>query len=189
MFLTCLIYSQGSSPLDIPTHIKFWTSPALRNPQDRGEVGGGGGSRIRVRSGLNRFFYERRLFFWRSSLLFPTQSEKSQSDGAGESHGAWAGQLFPASRPPHKRRLPRYAASPVQTAALIKQQQQNECCYLIYKLPVLWRSGTAARFTCFDNHVETETPPWDRNVSHREMVFQRGFEPPTSRLSVERSTN
>ena len=36
---------------------------------------------------------------------------------SGESHDAWAGQLFPASRTPHQRRLPRPVASPVQTAA------------------------------------------------------------------------
>jgi len=54
---------------------------------------------------------------------------------SGKSHGAWAGQLFPASRTPHKRRLPRPVASPVQTAALIRQQQQQCCCYLIYNCP------------------------------------------------------
>ena len=56
---------------------------------------------------------------------------------SGESHDAWAGQLFPASRTPHKRRLPRPVASPVQTAALIRQQQQDYCCYLIYNCPFL----------------------------------------------------
>ena len=54
---------------------------------------------------------------------------------SGESHDAWAGQLFPVSRTPHKRRLPRPVASPVQTAALIRQQQQQCCCYLIYNCP------------------------------------------------------
>ena len=42
---------------------------------------------------------------------------------------------FRASRTPHKRRLPRPVASPVQTAALIRQQQQQCCCYLIYNCP------------------------------------------------------
>ena len=78
---------------------------------------------------------------------------------SGESHDAWAGQLFPASRTPHQRRLPRPVASPVQTAALIRQQQQQCCCYLIYKLPVLWRSGAAARLSRLHTPVETGTPP------------------------------
>ena len=94
-----------------------------------------------------------------SSSLFPFQTANRHAVRSGESHDAWAGQLFPASRTPHQRRLPRPVASPVQTAALIRQQQQQCCCYLIYKLPVLWRSGAAARLSRLHTPVETGTPP------------------------------
>ena len=48
----------------------------------------------------------------------PPQRQTVTRVRSGESHGAWAGQLFPASRTPHQRRLPRPVASPVQTAAI-----------------------------------------------------------------------
>ena len=97
-----------------------------------------------------------------SSSLFPFQTANRHAVRSSESHDAWAGQLFPASRTPHQRRLPRPVASPVQTAALIRQQQQQCCCYLIYKLPVLWRSGAAARLSRLHTPVETGTPPHRR---------------------------
>ena len=70
--------------------------------------------------------------------LLPCSPSRRQIDTrvrSGESHDAWHGQLFPYSRTPHQRRLPRPVASPVQTAALIRQQQQQCCCYLIYNCP------------------------------------------------------
>ena len=69
--------------------------------------------------------------------LFPSRRQAVTPTRSGESHDAWAGQLFPASRTPHKRRLPRPVATPVQTAALIRQQQQTRCCSLIYNCPFL----------------------------------------------------
>ena len=47
----------------------------------------------------------------------PSNRQAVTRGWSGESHDAWAGQLFPASRTPHQRRLPRPVASPVQTAA------------------------------------------------------------------------
>ena len=56
---------------------------------------------------------------------------------------------FPGLRPLRFRRLP-----------LIRQQQQQCCCYLIYKLPVLWRSGAAARLSSLHTPVETGAAPY-----------------------------
>ena len=97
--------------------------------------GGGGGSRTPVRKHFNGTFSGRRRLLRESSSLFPSQTASRHAACSGESHDAWAGQLFPASRTPHQRRLPRPVASPVQTAALIRQQQQQCCCYLIYNCP------------------------------------------------------
>ena len=97
--------------------------------------GGGGGSWTPVRKHFNGTFSGRRRLLRESSSLFPFQTANRHAVRSGKSHDAWAGQLFPASRTPHKRRLPRPVASPVQTAALIRQQQQQCCCYLIYNCP------------------------------------------------------
>nr|DAY79703.1 MAG TPA: hypothetical protein [Caudoviricetes sp.] len=44
--------------------------------------------------------------------------------------------------------------------SLIKQrEEQFRCCSLIYKVPVLWRSGAAARYSCLHTPVETGTSP------------------------------
>ena len=56
---------------------------------------------------------------------------------------------FPGLWPLRFRRLP-----------LIRQQQQQCCCYLIYKLPVLWRSGAAARLSSLHTPVETGAAPY-----------------------------
>ena len=79
--------------------------------------GGGGGNRTPVRKHFNGTFSGRRRLLRESSSLFPSQAASRHAVCSGESHDAWAGQLFPASRTPHKRRLPRPVASPVQTAA------------------------------------------------------------------------
>ena len=63
-------------------------------------------------------------------------------------HGRHINDAFPGLWPLRFRRPP-----------LIRQQQQQCCCYLIYKLPVLWRSGAAARWSRLHTPVETGTPP------------------------------
>ena len=81
------------------------------------QYGGGGGSWTPVRKHFNGTFSGRRRLFRESASLFPFRSASRHAGRSGESHDAWAGQLFPASRTPHQRRLPRPVASPVQTAA------------------------------------------------------------------------
>ena len=84
-------------------------------------------------------------------------------------HGRHINDAFPGLWPLRFRRPP-----------LIRQQQQQCCCYLIYKLPVLWRSGAAARWSRLHTPVETGTPPCrrDRLCStrsrlHRELAMLR----------------
>ena len=89
------------------------------------------------------------------------------------SHDAWAGQLFPASRTPHQRRLPRPVASPVQTAALIRQRQQLVCCCLIYKLPIFRMLGASARWSRLHTPVETGTPPCRRKKRCSRRICRR----------------
>ena len=49
--------------------------------------------------------------------------------------------------------------------SLIKQrEEQFRCCSLIYKVPVLWRSGAAARLSRFPIPVETFTAPRRRKL-------------------------
>ena len=81
--------------------------------------GGGGGNRTPVRKHFNGTFSGRRRLLRESSSLFPSQTASRHAACSGKSHDAWAGQLFPASRTPHQRRLPRPVASPVQTAAYL----------------------------------------------------------------------
>ena len=56
---------------------------------------------------------------------------------------------FPGLRPLRFRRLP-----------LVRQRQQYDCCQLILKLPVLRRSGAAARLSCLHTPVETGAAPY-----------------------------
>lgn len=58
---------------------------------------------------------------------------------------------FPGLRPLRFRRLP-----------LVRQRQQYDCCQLIFKLPVLWRSGAAARLSSLHTPVETGAAPYWR---------------------------
>ena len=80
--------------------------------------GGGEGNRTPVRKHFNGTFSGRRRLLRESSSLFPSQMASRHAICSGESHHAWASQLFPAARTPHQRRLPRPVASPVQTAAI-----------------------------------------------------------------------
>ena len=79
--------------------------------------GGGEGNRTPVRKHFNGTFSGRRRLLRKSSFPFPFQTASRHAAWSGESHDAWAGQLFPAARTPHQRRLPRSVATPVQTAA------------------------------------------------------------------------
>ena len=56
---------------------------------------------------------------------------------------------FPGLRPLRFRRLP-----------LVRQRQQYDCCQLILKLPVLRRSGAAARLSSLHTLVETGAAPY-----------------------------
>ena len=68
-------------------------------------------------------------------------------------HGRHINDAFPGLWPLRFRRLP-----------LVRQRQQYDCCQLIFKLPVLWRSGAAARLSSLHTPVETGTPPRRRKV-------------------------
>ena len=74
-------------------------------------------------------------------------------------HGRHINDAFPGLWPLRFRRLP-----------LIRQQQQQCCCYLIYKLPVLWRSGAAARWSGLHTPVETLTPPCRRGENRPSLL-------------------
>ena len=82
-------------------------------------------------------------------------------------HGRHINDAFPGLWPLRFRRLP-----------LIRQQQQQCCCYLIYKLPVLWRSGAAARLSRLHTPVETGTPP--RRYKLRYARFRLTAKAPTA---------
>ena len=56
---------------------------------------------------------------------------------------------FPGLRPLRVRRLP-----------LVRPRQQYACCQLLFKLPVLWRSGAAARLSSLHTPVETGAAPY-----------------------------
>ena len=109
---------------------KFTLFSKIKKPQQLGTVGiqptisellrfsgGGEGSRTPVRKHFNGTFSGRRRLLRESSSLFPSRTASRHAVRSGESHHAWAGQLLPAARTPHKRRLPRPVATPVQTAA------------------------------------------------------------------------
>ena len=108
-----------------------------------------------------------------SFSLFPFRMASRHAVRSGESHHAWAGQLLPAARTPHQRRLPRPVASPVQTAALIRQRQQLVCCCLIYKLPIFRMLGASARWSRLHTPVETGTPPCRRKKRCSRRICRR----------------
>ena len=71
----------------------------------------------------------------------------------------WHGRSAPYAHLPLNDALPGSRSFRVGRLPLIRQQQQQCCCYLIYNLPVLWRSGAAARWSRLHTPVETLTPP------------------------------
>ena len=122
--------------------------------------GGAEGSRTPVRKHFNRTFSERSQV-----STFPPRADTGQTArfsrvimrGRGNSyppHGRHINDAFPGLWPLRFRRLP-----------LVRQRQQYDCCQLIFKLPVLWRSGAAARLSCLCTPVETGAAPY------RETIF------------------
>ena len=120
-----------------------------------GVSGGAEGSRTPVRKHFDR------TFAGRSPVsTFPPGADTGQTaqfsrvivHGRGNSyppHVRHINDAFPGLRPLRFRRLP-----------LVRQRQQYECCQLIFKLPVLWRSGAAARLSCLHTPVETGAAPY-----------------------------
>ena len=116
--------------------------------------GGAEGSRTPVRKHFDR------TFSGRSPVsTFPpcvdtgqtTQFSRVIMHGRGNSyppHVRHINDAFPGLWPLRFRRLP-----------LVRQRQQYDCCQLIFKLPVLWRSGTAARLSSLHTPVETGAAP------------------------------
>ena len=120
-----------------------------------GVSGGAEGSRTPVRRHFDR------TFSGRSPVsTFPPCADTGQTaqfsrvivHGRGNSyppHVRHINDAFPGLWPLRFRRLP-----------LVRQRQQYDCCQLIFKLPVLWRSGAAARLSCLHNPVETGAAPY-----------------------------
>ena len=120
-----------------------------------GVSGGAEGSRTPVRKHFNR------TFSGRSPVsTFPPCADTGQTaqfsrvivHGRGNSyppHVRHINDAFPGLWPLRFRRLP-----------LVRQRQQYDCCQLIFKLPVLWRSGAAARLSCLHTPVETGAAPY-----------------------------
>ena len=99
---------------------RLWRLEPKKKDMTKGHVflfGGGEGNRTPVRKHFNGTFSGRRRLLRKSSFLFPSSLASRHARKSGESHHAWAGQLLPAARTPHQRRLPRSVATPVQTAA------------------------------------------------------------------------
>ena len=92
-------------------------------------------------------------------LLFPSLTADRHAVRSGELHDVWHGQSLPYAHLPLNDALPGSRSFRVGRLPLIRQQQQQCCCYLIYNLPVLWRSGAAARWSRLHTPVETLTPP------------------------------
>ena len=120
-----------------------------------GVSGGAEGSRTPVRKHFDR------TFSGRSPVsTFPPCADTGQTaqfsrvivHGRGNSyppHVRHINDAFPGLWPLRFRRLP-----------LVRQRQQYDCCQLIFKLPVLWRSGAAARLSCLHTPVETGAAPY-----------------------------
>ena len=104
-------------------------------------------------------FSGRRRLLRKSSFLFPFQTANRHAVRSGKLHDVWHGQSLPYAHLPLNDALPGSRSFRVGRPPLIRQQQQQCCCYLIYKLPVLWRSGAAARWSRLHTPVETLTPP------------------------------
>ena len=133
-----------------------------------GLSGGAEGSRTPVRKHFNRTFSGRRTV-----SAFPpwagtgqtAQFSRVMMHGRGNSyppHVRHINDAFPGLWPLRFRRLP-----------LVRQRQQYDCCQLIFKLPVLRRSGAAARLSCLHTPVETGAAPCMRPFG-RAMPSQKG---------------
>ena len=155
--LRCLICKENT-----PCHygkgcLLVWTNTVP--PYDEGfgytSNGGAEGSRTPVRKHFDRTFSGRRTV-----SAFPpwagtgqtAQFSRVMMHGRGNSyppHVRHINDAFPGLWPLRFRRLP-----------LVRQRQQYDCCQLILKLPVLRRSGAAARLSCLHAPVETGTAPY-----------------------------
>ena len=133
--------------------------------------GGAEGSRTPVRKHFDRTFSGRRTV-----SAFPPCTGTGQTEqfsrvmmhGRGNSyppHVRHINDALPGLWPLRFRRLP-----------LVRQRQQYDCCQLIFKLPVLWRSGAAARLSCLCTPVETGAAPCMRPFG-RAMPSQKGHLP------------
>ena len=140
-----------------------------------GVSGGAEGSRTPVRKHFDR------TFSGRSPVsTFPPCADTGQTaqfsrvivHGRGNSyppHVRHINDAFPGLWPLRFRRLP-----------LVRQRQQYDCCQLIFKLPVLWRSGAAARLSCLHTPVETGAAPYIFRYMARQndvCVFVSVFSP------------
>ena len=99
---------------------------------------------------------------WKSFFLFLTLAASRHAARASELHDLWHGQSLPYSHLPLNHALPGSRSFRVGRLPLIRQRQPsagNNCRYLIYNMPVLRRSGAAARLSCLHIPVETDTPP------------------------------
>ena len=116
--------------------------------------GGAEGSRTPVRKHFNRTFSERSrvsTFPRRADTRRTARFSRVMMRGRGNSyppHGRHINDALPGLWPLRFGRLP-----------LVRQRQQVYCCQFIFKLPVLWRSGAAARLSCLCTPVETGAAP------------------------------
>ena len=116
--------------------------------------GGGGGNRTPVRKRFNRNFSGRRRLF---TFPCPGASRHAQGLGSFMIHGA----LKALRTHGHHSSTPQPGPwSSRGRRSLIKQrEEQNRCCSLIYKTPILRMVGASARYSCLHTPVETSTPP------------------------------
>ena len=82
----------------------------------------------------------------------------------------WHGRSAPYAHLPLNDALLGSRSFRVGRLPLVRQQQQQCCCYLIYNLPVLWRSGAAARWSGLHTPVETLTPPCRRGENRPSLL-------------------
>ena len=120
-------------------------------------------------------FSGRRRLLRKSSFVFPFQTANRHAVRSGELHDVWHRQSLLYAHLPLNDALPGSRSFRVGRLPLVRQQQQLCCCYLIYNLPVLWRSGAAARWSRLHTPVETLTPP-RRRGEIRSVPFPPGGE-------------
>ena len=143
----------------------------------RWTYGGAEGSRTPVRKRFNKTFSGRRTdsgFPPRAGTAQTARLGRVMMHGRGNSyppHVRHINDAFPGLWPLRFRRLP-----------LVRQRQQYDCCQLIFKLPVLWRSGAAARLSSLHTLVETGAAPY-RSMG-KDCIFLpfRVRSPPPGRL-------